>query len=247
MVTHRVHLSDSTGGSRRDSVRLPWLSLAPPAWISLKAAGDLSLSQRTARTRFLERHRVPPRRVFALKQIHSQDVFLTADLERRVGIPGDGLVTTDPQAVLTVTVADCLPIFLYDRRLGACGLCHSGWKGTGIVTRAVELMENRIGSRPSDILALIGPGIGACCYAVPESRYHLFRGYGQGAAAVRAGEFFIDLRRANLSLLAAAGVGETWVVEDCTRCHPELSSFRGQGQEGYVGMMAVFGPKERND
>src|SRR6202167_506177 len=104
-----------------------------------------------------------------LRQIHS-------DLIHRVdGIPhepltGDGLVTDTPGLVLAVQTADCLPVILVDRKRRAVGVFHAGWRGTvkRIVEKGVGEMQHWFGTRPGDIKAAIGPGIGGCCYEVGE-------------------------------------------------------------------------------
>ena len=93
------------------------------AGISLAAAGDMALSrERTlpCRARYLEGRGIPREKVYALRQVHSRCVHViegqTTDLV--AGLEGDGLVTNLADAVLSITVADCLPIFLADARTG---------------------------------------------------------------------------------------------------------------------------------
>ncbi len=112
---------------------------------------------------------VEPGRVRCVRQVHSRAVVRIDGSEAPDGpFPeADGMTTDRPDLLLTVTVADCLPIFLADRRTGAFALVHSGWKGTGIVVEAVRLMEAAYGTHAADLAATIGPGIGPCCYIGP--------------------------------------------------------------------------------
>ena len=73
----------------------------------------------------------------------------------------DGLVTNQPGLVLAIYVADCGAVFLVDRVRRAIGLVHSGKKGTelGIVGNAIDLMEERFGSAPEDLIVQLGPCI----------------------------------------------------------------------------------------
>ena len=79
----------------------------------------------------------------------------------------DGLVTNNPEIILTIKVADCVPVYLSDEKSEIIGLVHSGWKGTAgkIVLNAVELMKEN-GSNPENIKLFLGPAIGKCCYEV---------------------------------------------------------------------------------
>ena len=79
----------------------------------------------------------------------------------------DGLVTQDPEIILTLKVADCVPVFLHDHSKNIIGLVHSGWRGTveNIVLNAIQLMEKN-GTETGDIRCILGPAIGICCYEV---------------------------------------------------------------------------------
>ncbi len=77
-------------------------------------------------------------------------------------VPGvDGLVTNQPGCVLAIYVADCGPIWLADRKTGAIGLLHSGKKGTegNILARGLETMARAYGTRPEDVVTVLGPCI----------------------------------------------------------------------------------------
>jgi hypothetical protein len=182
-------------------------------------------------------------KVFALRQVHSRGVVIVerGDLGGSAdAVEADGMITARRDVLLTVTVADCLPIILFDVRTGSLGLVHSGWKGTGIVTEALRLMGKTFDTRGRDVRATIGPGIGACCYTVPEDRALRFAAeFGAGSVRRREdGRQTLDLRAANVSLLSGAGVEDITVVGDCTCCTPSLGSFRRQGPQEHTLMLA---------
>ena len=79
----------------------------------------------------------------------------------------DGLVTQNPEIILTLKVADCVPVFLHDPSKNIIGLVHSGWRGTveNIVSNAIKLMQKN-GAESRDIRCFLGPAIGKCCYEV---------------------------------------------------------------------------------
>lgn len=82
----------------------------------------------------------------------------------------DGLVTDKPGVVLLQRHADCVPVLVYDPKRPAIGVAHAGWRGTlaGMSVELVRAMVEAFGSRPADLIAAIGPSIGACCYDVGE-------------------------------------------------------------------------------
>ena len=224
------------------------VSVAPGfrAGISLASEGDMGLLRSAAnRVRFLRLLDIDPDHAFGLRQVHSRrlvsvDGRSAAEL---AGIEADGMIASEASAVLTVTVADCLPIFLVDRRIGAFSLVHSGWRGTGVALNAVCAMVRDCGSRPADLAVTIGPGIGTCCYRVPDDRAADFaREFGvETVTAGSDGQPRLDLRRANVRLLEREGVGTITVMEECTCCSSALGSFRRQGAIAYTLMMAFLG------
>ena len=90
--------------------------------------------------------------------------------EGRAVLRGDGMMTDLPGVMLGVQVADCVPVLVADVRRRAVAAFHAGWRGTlaRIVERGIGRMRLRYGSRPEDLVAVVGPSIGACCYSVGE-------------------------------------------------------------------------------
>ena len=77
----------------------------------------------------------------------------------------DGLITDNPEIILTLKVADCVPVYLSSSKI--IGLIHSGWRGTagGIVINAIRKMLE-MGANDREISIFLGPAIGLCCYEV---------------------------------------------------------------------------------
>lgn len=139
---------------------------------------------------------------------------------------GDGLITTNRNLVPVVTVADCLPIYLYEPKTGCRGVVHSGWKGTGIVIEAIKLAEREYGARVSDFSIVIGPHIHSCCYQVEQERIEYFTS-NFGASCILPPNN-LSLAQANCNLLVEQGVPEDniFCCTDCTCCDSRFGSFR---------------------
>lgn len=222
--------------------------------ISSRFAGDMAYSTRNSRRTLLKALGLNPSRVYGLSQVHSRQV-LAVDRRRPPAVPADGMVSDDRKITLSVTVADCLPVYLFDTETGAFGLVHSGWKGTGIALEALKLMVERWGSRPEALAAVLGPCIDSCCYKVGEERAAAFeKEFGVIPAADAAflkpvtlreespdgSAWYLDLKAANVRLLAAAGVRNISICGDCTFTDERLGSFRREGRE-YTRMAALCG------
>jgi YfiH family protein len=118
-------------------------------------------------------------RVVALRQIHS-DIIHRVDAAETAApgsastddaTQGDALFTRERGVLLVVQTADCIPILLADARHHAVAAIHAGWRGTlrRIAEKTVGRMQMEFGTRPEDVIAALGPGIGQCCYEVgPE-------------------------------------------------------------------------------
>ena len=110
-----------------------------------------------------------------LRQIHSDLIrVVTASIPKM----GDGLITDCPGFLLSVVVADCLPVLLVDVRQRVVSALHCGWRGTArrLAQKGVGLMRMLFGSHVRDLRAAIGPGIGVCCYRVGQEVVEEFEG-----------------------------------------------------------------------
>jgi YfiH family protein len=179
-----------------------------------------------------------PDKVYGLNQVHSRVVLAVGNDDPPL-TEADGMVTRDRDITLSVTVADCLPVFLFDTRTDAFGIVHSGWKGTGIAECAIGLLRELWGTEPKDIAAVLGPCIGPCCYQVDAQRAALFeKEFGAESVRKSSGSFFLDLKAANIKILSEAGVRNIAVCRDCTFTDERLGSFRREGP-GYTRMAAL--------
>ncbi|HTV58909.1 MAG TPA: peptidoglycan editing factor PgeF [Verrucomicrobiae bacterium] len=123
------------------------------------------------RERFFQALGAARMRPVILRQIHSDIVVRAAadSIGESPDLPkGDALITCEPGILLIVQTADCIPVLLADTRRRAITAVHSGWRGTSqrIAEKALGRMRMEFGTRPEDVLAAIGPGIGRCCYEV---------------------------------------------------------------------------------
>jgi hypothetical protein len=202
--------------------------------------GNLSAGEDGLRESFLRGINAPPEKVVYFVQTHSKTVALV-EPGARLPIHADGGIAGDPAAILAITVADCLPIVLYDMVEGCFALVHSGWKGTGIAAAALGKMRRYFGTRPENVHAVIGPGISSCCYDVPEERARDFDKLGDLVVIRRNGAVFLDLKEANKALLNRAGVREIRISELCTYCSQNLGSYRREGPYNFTRMLAVVG------
>ncbi len=164
-----------------------------------------------------------------LWQVHSARVVVADEANGPRDHLGqaDALITDRPEVSLFLRFADCVPVFIYDPRRRAVGVAHAGWRGSlkKVVKATVEAMTERYGSRPADMVAGIGPGIGPCHYAVGpevvEQTRQALGGVADSLLVEDNGGYHLDLWAANRAGLREAGVEHIEVAEICTACHSQ--------------------------
>lgn len=89
----------------------------------------------------------------------------------------DAIVAVCPDKVLTVMVADCVPLILADPISNIVAVVHAGRKGIerGIVPKTVAVMTE-LGAHAGDIYAHIGPCASGEMYEVPQQLAQNFFG-----------------------------------------------------------------------
>lgn len=184
----------------------------------------------------------PWRSAVGSRQVHGSRTRTWKDAPAgpRVAGEGDGHVTRVPGVLLTVAVADCVPVFIADPVRRAVGLLHSGWRGAaaGVVESGIAALAEAFGSRPADMAVHLGPAVCGECYEVgPE----VFRALGEPVPAARRP---IDLRRVVGRRAATSGVREEGVSvsRECTLCGNGgyFSHRRGDAgrQRAFIGIVA---------
>lgn len=174
------------------------------------------------------------------RQVHGAEVRCHGP--SRTGLrlvePCDGHATDQANILLTVSVADCVPVFVLRPEPRAIAILHAGWRGTaaGVLERGLELLSATGGADASGLLIHLGPAICAACYEVgPE----VFAALGEPAPRAPRP---LDLRGVLARRAVAAGVvaDRLTVSAHCTRCTQSgLFSHRGGDrgrQVGYLGL-----------
>jgi YfiH family protein len=198
--------------------------------------------------------------LITLKQFHS-DVIHLFDTPSTEPCKGDASITNRPNLLLAIQTADCVPILLVDPKKRAIAAIHAGWRGTlaRIAAKTIGKMQMRFATNPRDLLAVIGPSIGPCCYEVGTEVATQFLSQFPDAPTYfdefRTGDepnpiqwlnmmppghqpppkgVLLDLRKASRSQLLSAGLRPQNIhtIDLCTACHPHLLfSYRKQGPQ----------------
>ena len=187
-----------------------------------------------------------PYNVICGHQVHDVRVAVIdrPDLTREDLEGYDAFITNLKNCAIGVRTADCIPVLLYDPQHEAVAAVHSGWKGTvrSISRHAIQAMQDTFGTDASDLIAMIGPGIGRRSFQVGEEVVDMFResGFpmdeiwqydGEPVTGTMCGGHHIDLIRANSWLLEGAGV-RPGNIGSCGICTFEDGRFYSARREG---------------
>lgn len=212
---------------------------------------------------------VDPSRLVRLNQVHGATyVVAESPVEPGAAPPDADIVTTDRQDLaLVVQVADCVPLLIADtvqrgdragRPARAVAAAHAGWRGLAarVPERAVAALCHEWGSHARDLIAVIGPSIGSCCYEVGLEVRQQFAEAGFGAEDLgcwflavparsarnpsmaglplpaRDDHWYFDGWQAARHQLLGAGIPDEsiYCAELCTASHPAwLCSYRRDG------------------
>jgi polyphenol oxidase len=215
-----------------------------PYFLNLSASvGDEIVNVNKNREIFFTELDIDVKNLCMMQQIHSGKAEYT-DSPQLV-IDCDAIFTDKANVFLVVSVADCIPIFLYEPEKKIIASIHAGWNGTvaGITENCINIMIEECEIDPAKLIAYIGPGISQENYEVGEEVGIFFD---DDVKKSMNGKYYVDLKKENVNQLLSKGVKEenievspycTFKAEDLFHSHR-----RDRGKTGR--MFGVIGMKE---
>ncbi len=182
------------------------------------------------------------RRFVCVRQVHGEEIVEVRAQASR-SIEADGIWTQDPQALLAILVADCVPILMADTQGKAVAVVHAGWRGTesGIAGKMVLRLE-KAGIPKENLRIALGPAIGPDHFEVDgECLIRLQAKFPKCEDAFlwgTQGKAHVDLWALNLHVLQEVGIPrhQVDVIRHCTVCDERYFSYRRDG--GITGRQA---------
>ncbi|XP_037655771.1 purine nucleoside phosphorylase LACC1 [Choloepus didactylus] len=164
---------------------------------------------------------------YRIKTDHASDIWIWG---RKEPESYDGITTNQKGVTIAALGADCIPIVFADPVKKACGVAHAGWKGTllGVAMATVNAMITEYGCSVEDIVVVLGPSIGPCCFTLPRESAKAF--HNLDPKCVRLFDSpnpNVDIRKATRILLEQGGVLPQNIQDQhrdlslCTSCHPD--------------------------
>ena len=170
-----------------------------------------------------------PNKIVSPQQVHSSEVKV-------VDVPGkipftDAIISTSKSVVLSIQVADCIPLYLADPDNNVIGIVHAGWRGIekGIVANSINKMIT-LGADNNRIIAYIGPSIQKCCFEIgPEVAKKFPLNFQINSSYDRS---FLDLQKLTKNILINNSISYNNIISsnECTKCNSDkYFSYRNTG------------------
>ncbi len=214
---------------------------------------------RENRKKFFAGQEIAPERTVSAELVHGTQIGIVTmqdvSHEGRPSVIGhgdagwviagaDGLVTREKDIFLSVTVADCLPVFFYDPAARVIGIAHAGWRGLlgGVIGKTLETMSG-CGAQAENIHAAFGPSIRQCHFEIQPDVLLRFTEY-EKYVTKKDGKISVDLQRIAAEQLQDAGVqeGNIEMNTSCTFCERgRFFSYRRDEPEKIEAMATVIG------
>jgi len=196
--------------------------------------GDDRVAVKENRVRLVNQLELPSEPIW-LRQVHGRRV-VQAEFGQKNYI-ADGSFSRKVGIVCAVLTADCIPLFLTNKRGNFVGLLHVGWRG--LVAGVIESGLTAAGEKSNDLLAWIGPGIGRDVFVVGDEVHQQLIGQmpDHTQAFVSVGDKWrADLGRMIEQRLQLAGLAEIRRSEICTA--KNSADWFSHRRDGRCGRMA---------
>jgi YfiH family protein len=213
----------------------------PPFYFNLSyRVGDKNENVKNNRKIFFDELGIEEERVSFQRQTHS--VISNMVSNPKFFEDSDALYTNTKNNFLAISIADCIPVFLYEPDKKVAAGIHSGWKGTlnKITTVTIEKLKEEFSINPENIFAYIGPGISHEYFEVGKDVYDLFE---SDVKITRDEKHFVDLKKHNYLQLIRLGVKpENIEVSDlCTYKEKDLFHSYRRDRDNSGRMIGVIG------
>ena len=167
-----------------------------------------------------------------MEQIHGDHIEVIKDLNTKIVLKTDAMISNLKDIALCVMVADCIPVLFFDEVKNVIGVAHAGRNGVKkkIAVKTIQKMISEFSSKTQDIKVILGPSIQKCCYEVQKDVVFGFENY----LHVRDKKIYLDIVSKCIDDLKNFGVKSEniEITPTCTRCNKKYFSYRRDGSTG---------------
>lgn len=209
--------------------------------ISKKKDGPMKYSEEN-RLLFFKNNELEQKIIISAGLVHSDQIKIVDGVKASQTIPDcDALISNQVHQLLTITVADCLPIYFYDKQKKVIALAHAGWRGvlSLIAPKVIEKMKEHYHCQPSNLEVIIGPHIQACHFEVKNDVARQFK---ETDLITKDGKTFINLAQTVTNQLVEVKIPITniKISPDCTYCRSDQYFSYRRDQKAELETMIAY-------
>ncbi len=191
----------------------------------LTASNRIDLEEEALNNRIFLKEKLKVKNIITTKQTHSDNIKIVSESQLYYD-DTDALISNIEDSLILLNYADCVPIILYSKKDNAGAVIHAGWRGTAkeIARKTSEKMQKELNIKAENIIALIGPSIGKCCF---ETSYDVFTQLINSQNKTqfynkKNDKYFIDLKLLNKYQLSDTGIINIDMCDYCTCCMSDI-------------------------
>lgn len=191
----------------------------------LISANRKDLEETAEKNRVFLQSKLNCKEITSCKQVHSANIQIV-NKTNLIYDNTDALISKLPNSLLLMNFADCVPIILYSKKDNTGAIVHAGWRGTAseILKNTVIKMNNELNVYSKDIIALIGPSIGQCCFETDEDVFNQLVKDKENTSLykIKNNKFYVDLKELNKIQLLEQNVENIDICSYCTCCMSDI-------------------------
>lgn len=201
---------------------------------------DLKSSVDKNRLKISQKYNFDISKLRYMNQVHGENIQIV-DFDSPLLIDNcDALITKEKSLPIMVMVADCIPIFLCDKKKNIIAVVHAGRNSTflNIIQKTVLKMIEELGSKAENISAYLGPSIQKCCYEVSKELENIaIKSFGKEFCKNR----YLNLQGINIKQLNDMEIFDVEVSNICTKCSNEpYFSYRNDKDCGRFSIIGIL-------
>ena len=161
--------------------------------------------------------------IIKMDQTHSNTVnFISGN--KQIYESTDALFTSNNNFALEVKVADCMPIFIFDKKSSFFGVIHAGWRGlaNGIIENSINLLKEK-DLEIKNIKVFIGPSISQRNFEIQSDVMSYFD---SKFSIVKDGKIFLSLQEVVIDIFASYSIFDIININECTYENLNYHSYR---------------------
>ena len=188
------------------------------------------------------------------EQIHSNNIKVVTPDDKGKGVWDhkkavqnmDGLIATDSKIILGGHFADCVPIYILDKKKGSFSLVHAGWQGTykKILAKAINFFKDGFDSSLENLIVILGPSISGQNYEVGSDLIDKFKekfDFPSSYFTKINNNFFLDIKEVNKMIALQKGIKkENIFISNLCTFNNEKLFYSYRRDQGKTGRMAAF-------